>query len=366
MRFAETRHESRLGEPPSWIKPAKSPALGRVRARRPRRAGARPRRRGPRPSPCRGGPGASSRWSSRCTPSTRPIVWLLASVLPQIGSELGLDETQAGWLVTVLLIGAAAAGPAVGYLADRLGRPRLLAIGVRRLEPGRGRHRPGPVVRPDPGRAGGGGGRRGGHHRHRADPPGRRVPPPDARPRVRRLLPGGAGRGGAGAGSWPRRCRPSPAGRRRSSPPGAPGWRWPCSPCSSPSPSGAPASRSTSPGSGCTSRSGPATKITSTSWSTRRSITRSSAWRSRRSRWPGWPTGARLPRGPRGWRPTGRDGSRPLILLAAAVTGTVAGGWLADAFAVTQAPAAVPPPRPGDARRDRLRPGGHLRPARPP
>jgi MFS family permease len=56
-------------------------------------------------------------------------VWLLASVLPRVGTELALDETQAGWLVTALLIGAAAGGPIVGYLADRLRRPRLLAVG---------------------------------------------------------------------------------------------------------------------------------------------------------------------------------------------------------------------------------------------
>jgi MFS transporter, Spinster family, sphingosine-1-phosphate transporter len=57
--------------------------------------------------------------------------WLMASVLSQdrrMKQELALDETQAGWLVTVLLIGAAVAGPTVGYLADRLRRPRLLAI----------------------------------------------------------------------------------------------------------------------------------------------------------------------------------------------------------------------------------------------
>src|SRR5262249_44181523 len=56
-------------------------------------------------------------------------VWLMASVLPRVGPELGLDETEAGWLATVLLIGTAVAGPAVGYLADRLRRPRLRAVG---------------------------------------------------------------------------------------------------------------------------------------------------------------------------------------------------------------------------------------------
>ncbi len=56
-------------------------------------------------------------------------IWLMASVLPRVRGEFALEETQAGWLATVLLIGAAVAAPTVGYLADRLGRPRLLAIG---------------------------------------------------------------------------------------------------------------------------------------------------------------------------------------------------------------------------------------------
>ena len=55
--------------------------------------------------------------------------WLLAAVLPQISEELNLSELQAGWLSTVLLLGLAAASLPVGYLADRLRRPRLLGIG---------------------------------------------------------------------------------------------------------------------------------------------------------------------------------------------------------------------------------------------
>jgi predicted MFS family arabinose efflux permease len=56
-------------------------------------------------------------------------VWLMASIQQPLRSELGLDETQAEWLATILLIGTAVAGPMVGYLADRLRRPRLLAVG---------------------------------------------------------------------------------------------------------------------------------------------------------------------------------------------------------------------------------------------
>ena len=51
------------------------------------------------------------------------------AVLPQISEELNLTEIQAGWLSTVLLLGLAAASLPVGYLADRLRRRRLLAMG---------------------------------------------------------------------------------------------------------------------------------------------------------------------------------------------------------------------------------------------
>jgi MFS family permease len=56
--------------------------------------------------------------------------WLMASVSPRVSSELGLEEGEAGWLATVLLIAAAITSPAAGYLADRYRRPRLLAISV--------------------------------------------------------------------------------------------------------------------------------------------------------------------------------------------------------------------------------------------
>ena len=55
--------------------------------------------------------------------------WVLAAVLPQISTGLDLSAIQAGWLSTVLLIGFAISGPPIGYLADRIRRPRLLAVG---------------------------------------------------------------------------------------------------------------------------------------------------------------------------------------------------------------------------------------------
>jgi len=55
--------------------------------------------------------------------------WLLASQLRGIRAELALTQNQAGWLLTVWLLGLAVASPPIGYLADRVRRPRLLAVG---------------------------------------------------------------------------------------------------------------------------------------------------------------------------------------------------------------------------------------------
>jgi predicted MFS family arabinose efflux permease len=55
--------------------------------------------------------------------------WVLAIVLPQLSEGLKLSEIQAGWLSTILLLAFAISGPWIGYLADRVRRPRLLAIG---------------------------------------------------------------------------------------------------------------------------------------------------------------------------------------------------------------------------------------------
>ena len=55
--------------------------------------------------------------------------WLLTAVLPQIDQELELSANQEGWLSTGLLLSFAIVAPPFGYLADRLRRPRLLALG---------------------------------------------------------------------------------------------------------------------------------------------------------------------------------------------------------------------------------------------
>ncbi len=55
-------------------------------------------------------------------------IWLMASHLPDVRQELSLEETDAAWLSTVLLVAAALAAPIAGYLADWMRRPRLMAI----------------------------------------------------------------------------------------------------------------------------------------------------------------------------------------------------------------------------------------------
>jgi len=56
--------------------------------------------------------------------------WLLPAVLRPVSKELELTNAQAGWLATVLLISYALFGPFAGYMADRLRRPRLMAVGI--------------------------------------------------------------------------------------------------------------------------------------------------------------------------------------------------------------------------------------------
>jgi MFS family permease len=56
--------------------------------------------------------------------------WLLPVVLRDVSHELSLSDVQGGWLATLLLLSYALWSPIVGYFGDRLGRPRLLAVGI--------------------------------------------------------------------------------------------------------------------------------------------------------------------------------------------------------------------------------------------
>jgi MFS family permease len=56
--------------------------------------------------------------------------WVLASVLPQIQSDLHLKNTDAGTLAAAFLISYAAISPLMGYAGDRMRRTWLLALGV--------------------------------------------------------------------------------------------------------------------------------------------------------------------------------------------------------------------------------------------
>ena len=56
--------------------------------------------------------------------------WLLPAVPRPVSEELELTDARAGWLATVPLISHALRDPFVGYVADRLSRPRLMAVGI--------------------------------------------------------------------------------------------------------------------------------------------------------------------------------------------------------------------------------------------
>ena len=56
--------------------------------------------------------------------------WLLPAVLQPLSEEMELTEDQTGWLATVMIVSFAVWSPIAGYLADRLRRPRLLAVGM--------------------------------------------------------------------------------------------------------------------------------------------------------------------------------------------------------------------------------------------
>ncbi len=97
---------------------------------------------------------------------TMADVWLMASVLPRVKAELASwRRPRPDGCATVLLIGAAVAGPTAGYFIDRMRRPRLLAIGFAvwslavvatgltrsyRPDPGRAGRSRGPAGRPRP------------------------------------------------------------------------------------------------------------------------------------------------------------------------------------------------------------------------
>jgi MFS family permease len=55
---------------------------------------------------------------------------LLASVLPLLQKDLGLRDTQAGWVATAFMLGYFLTSPLFGYLGDRLPRRWLIAAGV--------------------------------------------------------------------------------------------------------------------------------------------------------------------------------------------------------------------------------------------
>lgn len=56
--------------------------------------------------------------------------YVLAAILPRVKEELGLTDTQSGWLQTAFLVGYLVASPAFAVLARKVSRRALLATGI--------------------------------------------------------------------------------------------------------------------------------------------------------------------------------------------------------------------------------------------
>lgn len=56
--------------------------------------------------------------------------WLFRALVQPLGHELALWDEQAGWLEILPAFSAAIWAPALGYFADRMRRPRLIALGI--------------------------------------------------------------------------------------------------------------------------------------------------------------------------------------------------------------------------------------------
>jgi len=56
--------------------------------------------------------------------------YVLASIVPPLKTELGLSDTQIGWLTSAFMIGYFATSPVFGYLGDRWQRKGLIAFGI--------------------------------------------------------------------------------------------------------------------------------------------------------------------------------------------------------------------------------------------
>jgi len=57
-------------------------------------------------------------------------LWLFRALVQPLGLELALWDEQAGWLAILPAFSAAIWAPMLGYFADRMRRPRLIALGI--------------------------------------------------------------------------------------------------------------------------------------------------------------------------------------------------------------------------------------------
>jgi MFS family permease len=56
--------------------------------------------------------------------------WIIAAVMPPLQAELGLSNTQSGFIMSAFMLGYFVTSPFFGYLADRVSRTNLIMIGT--------------------------------------------------------------------------------------------------------------------------------------------------------------------------------------------------------------------------------------------
>src|SRR4051812_24020501 len=56
--------------------------------------------------------------------------WLVAAVMPAMKTDLGLSNTQAGFIISAFMLGYFVTSPVFGYLADRMSRLKLVMAGT--------------------------------------------------------------------------------------------------------------------------------------------------------------------------------------------------------------------------------------------
>jgi MFS transporter, Spinster family, sphingosine-1-phosphate transporter len=56
--------------------------------------------------------------------------WIIAAIVPPMQAELGMSNTQAGFVMSAFMLGYFVTSPLFGYLTDRMNRIKLVAVGT--------------------------------------------------------------------------------------------------------------------------------------------------------------------------------------------------------------------------------------------